>query len=43
MKQDLSLPRVVCEHEDVFSDELPRLPLHSDVDFTINLVHRLFL
>ena len=38
MRQDLSLPRVVCEHEDVFPDELPRLlPLHRDVDFTIEL------
>ena len=23
---DLDLPRVVCEYEDVFLDELPRLP-----------------
>ena len=34
---DLSLPRVVCEYEDVFSNELPGLPLHKDVDFVIEL------
>ena len=34
---DLSLPRVVWEYEDVFSDELPGLPLHRDVDFVIEL------
>ena len=39
MRQDLSLPRVVCEYEDVFSDELPRLPQHKDVDFIIELHH----
>ena len=26
VKQDLSLPQVVCEYEDVFSGELPGLP-----------------
>ena len=26
MRQDLDLPRVVCEYEDVFPDELPGLP-----------------
>ena len=26
VRQDLDLPQVVCEYEDVFSDELPRLP-----------------
>ena len=26
VRSDLDLPRVVCEYEDVFSDELPRLP-----------------
>ena len=36
-RRDLSLPRVVCEYEDVFSDELPRLPPHRDVDFVIEL------
>ena len=37
MRQELGLPRVVYEYEDVFSDELPGLPLHKDVDFTIEL------
>ena len=37
MRQDLSLPRVVCEYEDVFPNELPRLPPQMDVDFTIEL------
>ena len=36
-RQDLSLPRVVCEYEDVFLDELPGLPLYRDVDFVIEL------
>ena len=35
VRQDLSPPRVVCEYEDVFSDKLPGLPLHRDVDFVI--------
>ena len=26
VRQELSLPRVVCEYEDVFPNELPRLP-----------------
>ena len=34
-RQELSLPRVVCEYEDVFLDELLGLPPHRDVDFTI--------
>ena len=34
---NLSLPWVVCEYEDVFSDELPGLPPHRDVDFVIEL------
>ena len=34
---DLSLPRVVCEYDDVFTDKLPGLPLHRDVDFIIEL------
>ena len=34
-RHDLGLPRVVCEYEDVFPDELLRLPLHRDVDFII--------
>ena len=36
-RQDLSLPWVVCDYEDVFSDELLRLPPHKDVDFIIEL------
>ena len=36
-RQDLSLPRVVCEYEYVFPDKLPELPLHKDVDFVIEL------
>ena len=36
-RQDLGLPWVVCEYEDVFPDELPRLPSHRDVDFIIEL------
>ena len=36
-RRDLSLPRVVCEYEDVFPDELPGLPPHRDVDFVIEL------
>ena len=31
-KQDLGLPWVVCEYEDVFPDELPGLPPHMDID-----------
>ena len=37
MRQDLDLPRVVCEYEDVFPDELPGLPPSRDVDFRIEL------
>ena len=33
----MSLPRVVCEYEDVFLDELPGLPPLRDVDFRIEL------
>jgi hypothetical protein len=29
---------VVCEYEDVFPEELPRLPPYRDVEFVINLV-----
>ena len=36
-RQDLSLPHVVCEYKDIFSDELSGLPLHRDVDFVIEL------
>ena len=28
---------VICEYEDVFSDELPGLPPYRDVDFVIEL------
>ena len=37
VRQDLDLPRVICEYKDVFSDELPRLPPYRDVDFFIKL------
>ena len=37
MRPNLSLPRVVCEYEDVFPDELSRLPPPRDVDFCIEL------
>ena len=32
MGSDSDLPQVVCEYEDVFLDELPRLPPQRDVD-----------
>ena len=34
---DLSLPRVVYEYDDVFSDELSGLPSHRNVGFVIEL------
>ena len=37
MRLDLDLPQVVCEYEDVFSDELPELPPQRVVDFGIEL------
>ena len=37
VRPDLDLPRVVYEYEDVFPDELPGLPPHTDVDFGIEL------
>ena len=37
MRQDLGLPRVVYEYEDVFPNELSGLPPHKDVDFVIEL------
>ena len=37
VRQDMSLPRVVCKYEDVFLDELPGLPPHRDVYFVIEL------
>ena len=36
-RQDLDLPRVICEYEDVFPDELQGLPPYRDVDFIIGL------
>ena len=33
----MDLPRVVCEYEDIFPDELLGLPRHRDVDFFIEL------
>ena len=36
-RQNLSLPLVVCEYEDVFLDELLGLPPRRDVDFVIEL------
>ena len=36
-RHDSGLPRVVCEYEEVFSDELPGLPPHRDVNFIIEL------
>ena len=36
-RHELSLPRVVCEYENVFPDELPELPSYRNVDFTIEL------
>ena len=37
VRQDMSLPRVVCEYEDIFPNELPGLPPPRDVDFFIEL------
>ena len=37
VRPNLDLPRVVCEYEDVFTDELSRLPSSRDVDFCIEL------
>ena len=37
VRQDMSLPWVVCEYEDVFPDELPGLSPPRDVDFRIEL------
>ena len=36
-RQDLGLPQVVCEYENVFPDELSVLPPHRDVDFIIEM------
>ena len=37
MRLNLDLPRVVCEYEDVFPDELPGSPPQRVVDFGIKL------
>ena len=37
VRQDLDLPRVICEYEYVFPDELPGLPPYRDVDFVFKL------
>ena len=37
VRQDMSLPRVVCGYEDVFPKELPGLPPPRDEDFFIEL------
>ena len=37
VRQDLDLPKAVCEYVDVFLDELPGLPPHRVVDFGIEL------
>ena len=37
VRPDLDLPRVVCEYEDVFPDELPGLPPQRVIDFGIEL------
>ena len=37
VRQELGVPRVVCEYTDVFLKELLGLPMHRDVDFCIEL------
>ena len=37
VRQDLGLPRVICEYKDVFPDELSGLSPYGDVDFIIEL------
>ena len=37
VRHDLDMPRVVCEQEDVFPDDLLGLPPQRDVDFCIEL------
>ena len=37
VRQDLDLPQVIYEYEDVFPDELPGLPPYRDVDFIFKL------
>ena len=36
-RQELGLPREVCEYKDVISEKLSVLPPHRDVDFCIEL------
>ena len=36
MRQELGLPRVVCKYENIFLDELSRLPPQRVVDFAID-------
>ena len=45
VRQELYLPQVVYEYEDVFPDELQGLPSRRDVDFIMSytLVRRPFL
>ena len=38
VRHHMVMPRVVCEYEDVFPDELPGLPPSRDVDFCIELL-----
>ena len=42
-RQGLDLPQAVYEYEDVFLDGLSGLPLHRDVDCTIELHHGMSL
>ena len=44
-RHELGLPQAVCEYEDIFPDELPRLPPHRDKTSLLSctLVHCLFL
>ena len=37
VRQNLDLPRIICEHEYVFPNELLGLPPQRDVDFCIKL------
>ena len=41
MRQELDLPQIVYEYEDVFPKELLGLPLHRDIDFVTSALHRL--
>ena len=35
VRQDMSLPQVVCEYKDVYPNEIPGLPPPRDVDFQV--------